>query len=186
MRINPILTIAFLSIIVMIGYLLWQDREQLNLENNPPPTTLHLTVEKYKDILIERAEEQGITIIITDDIRTIEEQDAIYARGRTEPGSIVTYAEGGESYHNYGLAIDFALLSESGEIIWDINYDGNQNGKADWTEVAVIAKELGFQWGGDWERFKDYPHLQMTFGYSIWQLKFGFRPDPDEEPVIRD
>ncbi|MFP9170447.1 M15 family metallopeptidase, partial [Enterococcus faecalis] len=23
------------------------------------------------------------------------------------------------------------------------------------------AKTLGFEWGGDWKRFKDYPHLEM-------------------------
>lgn len=66
-----------------------------------------------------------------------------------------------ESYHNYGLAIDFALQKKDGSIIWDMEYDGNQNGKSDWLEVVEIAKTLGFEWGGDWKRFKDYPHLEM-------------------------
>ncbi len=42
-----------------------------------------------------------------------------------------------------------------------MEYDGNQNGKSDWLEVVEIAKTLGFEWGGDWKRFKDYPHLEM-------------------------
>ncbi|PNB52989.1 peptidase M15, partial [Pseudomonas sp. GW456-E7] len=61
----------------------------------------------------------------------------------------------------YGLAIDFALQKKDGSIIWDLEYDGNQNGKSDWLEVVEIAKKLGFEWGGDWTRFKDYPHLEM-------------------------
>ncbi|MCG3055692.1 M15 family metallopeptidase, partial [Escherichia coli] len=50
---------------------------------------------------------------------------------------------------------------DNGDIIWDMEYDGNGNGKSDWMEVAEIGKELGFEWGGDWEGFKDYPHFQL-------------------------
>jgi peptidoglycan L-alanyl-D-glutamate endopeptidase CwlK len=38
--------------------------------------------------------------------RTHAEQDALYAQGRTTPGPIVTRAKGGQSPHNWGLAID--------------------------------------------------------------------------------
>ena len=46
----------------------------------------------------------------THTLRTFAEQDALYAQGRTKAGSIVTKARGGQSYHNYGLAIDIVLL----------------------------------------------------------------------------
>jgi peptidoglycan L-alanyl-D-glutamate endopeptidase CwlK len=49
--------------------------------------------------------------------------------------------------------------------------DDNGNGEADWTEAVEIAKELGFSWGGDWPGFKDYPHLEMTFGLSLEELR---------------
>lgn len=39
--------------------------------------------------------------------RLFEEQDALYAQGRTTPGPIVTAASGGLSFHNYGLASDW-------------------------------------------------------------------------------
>ncbi|WP_082411887.1 M15 family metallopeptidase [Thalassobacillus devorans] len=143
----------------------------------PMPTELHPAVAEKRDELIDRAADKGIDVVITEGFRTIEEQEEIYERGRSEDGDIVTYAEGGESYHNYGLAIDFALRKENGDIIWDTEYDGNDNGDSDWMEVVDIAKELGFDWGGDWRRFKDYPHLQMDLGYSIRELKNGFRPD---------
>lgn len=147
----------------------------------PPVVQLHPIVEAKKDELIAEAAKLGISILITDDFRSNQEQDSLYAQGRTSDGSIVTHARGGESYHNYGLAIDFALKTKQDEVVWDMEYDGNSNGQADWMEVVEIAKRLGFSWGGDWERFKDYPHLQMDFGYSIEELQRGYRP-PDVLP----
>jgi hypothetical protein len=41
--------------------------------------------------------------------RSIAEQDALYAKGRTEPGEVVTQAKGGQSPHNHGLAVDVCL-----------------------------------------------------------------------------
>ncbi|WP_082238348.1 M15 family metallopeptidase [Salinicoccus sp. YB14-2] len=143
-----------------------------NSEEKPQPDSLHPEVAEKADILKEKAAEKDITIQLTDGFRTHEEQDALYAQGRTEPGNIVTNARGGESYHNYGLAVDFAVVND-GQIMWDTSYDGNGNGKSDWEEVAEIAKDVGFTWGGDWEDFKDYPHLQMDFDASINDLQNG-------------
>jgi len=140
------------------------------------PTELHPIVAEKVGILLEETAEREITILITDDYRSFEEQDKIYDKGRRTPGKVVTHSEGGESYHNFGLAVDFALQLENGNVIWDTEYDGNGNGQPDWFEVAEIAKELGFQWGGDWHGFKDYPHLQMDFGLTINNLQEGKRP----------
>ncbi|UOQ49203.1 M15 family metallopeptidase [Gracilibacillus caseinilyticus] len=146
--------------------------------SRPMPTELNPIVEEKMNSLITKTEERGISIIITDGFRSEAEQNVLYQRGRSTDGQIVTYAKGGESYHNYGLAIDFALRNDNDEIIWDMEYDGNQNGESDWMEVVSLAKELGFSWGGDFSRFKDYPHFQMDFGLSIQELQWGKRP-PD-------
>ena len=103
----------------------------------------------------------GVQLRVTTGYRSIEEQNRLYQQGRTTFGQIVTWAKGGESYHNYGLAFDVVRM---------------ENGKADWTpvspEIAGIAKQQGFTWGGDWAVPKtDYPHFQMTFGKS-WQELF--------------
>lgn len=140
------------------------------------PNGLNPIVSDRSEQLIQMARKKGINIVITDDFRSFEEQDRLYAKGRTAEGEIITYAKGGESYHNYGLAIDFALLNKKQQPIWDMTYDGNGNGKSDWLEVVDIAKELGFEWGGDWIDFKDYPHLQMDFGLSIQDLQKGKIP----------
>lgn len=150
-------------------------------QDAPPVTGLHPVVQAKQEELKAEADKLGITVVITDGFRSNEEQDRLYEQGRAADGSVVTYARGGESYHNYGLAIDFALRTKDGDVIWDLKYDGNGNGEADWLEVVAIAKRLGFTWGGDWEGFKDYPHLQMDFGYSIGELQRGFRPPDDPE-----
>lgn len=176
-------TIIFLLILGSLLFI-WIQREiefQEELEGRPLPDSLHPIVEEKSRELVEAAEEIGINIIITDGFRSFEEQDILYQQGRSTDGNIVTYAEGGESYHNYGLAIDFALQLDDGSVVWDIVRDDNDNGEPDWFEVADIGKELGFDWGGDWLRFKDYPHLEMTFGLSIRELKKGWRPEDKME-----
>ncbi|AMM44867.1 L-alanoyl-D-glutamate peptidase [Bacillus phage SP-15] len=120
---------------------------------------------------------------ITQGYRSIAEQNEIYAQGRTKPGSIVTNAKGGQSYHNYGLAIDFCLISPDGkQASWDMNKDFDGDGVADWKEVVTEAKKLGFDWGGDWSGFKDYSHFEMTFGLSIKDLQNGKRPANSAKP----
>jgi len=127
--------------------------------------------------LIDRCYARGVPIVITQGLRTIAEQDALYAQGRTKPGKIVTNARGGYSNHNFGVAIDFALLTGDGRSVsWDTRLDGDRDGVADWNEVVEEAKKLGFAWGGDWRTFKDMPHFEMTFGLSKAQYRAGKRP----------
>ena len=109
-------------------------------------------------------------------LRTFAEQDALYAQGRTKPGAIVTKAKSGQSYHNYGLAIDIVLLVDKDgngtfeTASWDTKSDFDSDGKSDWQEVVAIFKRYGWEWGGDW-RFVDAPHFQKTFGKSIVELQ---------------
>lgn len=149
--------------------------------NIPLPEEMHPLVKERANQLVEQAATKGISIVITDDYRSMEDQDRLYQQGRTAGGEIVTNAKGGESFHNYGLAIDFAIKTTTGNVIWDMSYDGNGNGASDWMEVVDVAKVLGFEWGGDWVGFKDYPHLQMDFGLTIAELQNGERP---EEPSL--
>lgn len=173
-RYGPIMMILLIMAVFLLAF--WQRHQKQELSKVPLPTELHKTVVKKRDQLISQAADRGIQVVIVEGFRSIEEQDALYNKGRTEEGAVVTHAKGGQSYHNYGLAIDFALLNKTGTTIWDMEYDGNGNGKSDWMEVVEIAKSLGFEWGGDWANFKDYPHLQMDFGLSIADLQKGKRP----------
>jgi peptidoglycan LD-endopeptidase CwlK len=165
-------------ILVLIAFFLYSRflTSSVVTQNVPMPDNLHPVVEERTNQLIEKTAAKGITILITDGFRNAEDQNELYEKGRSTTGNIVTNAKGGESYHNYGLAIDFAIKLTTGEVIWDRQYDGNGNSVADWEEVVTIAKDLGFEWGGDWINFKDYPHLEMNFGLAITDLQNGARP----------
>lgn len=114
-------------------------------------------------------------------LRTFAEQDALYAQGRTklydDKGNklgIVTKAKGGQSIHNYGLAIDIVLIVDTNKdgnydtAKWDEKTDYDGDGKADWMEAIGIFKKYGWSWGGDWKSFKDLPHVEKTFG-NTWR-----------------
>lgn len=84
-------------------------------------------------------------------IRTFEQQDDLYAQGRTKPGLKVTNAKSGESPHNYGCASDWTLW-ENGKPIW------NKNDKR-WVEYEYACAKAGAYWGGN---FNDYPHNELA------------------------
>ncbi len=103
-------------------------------------------------------------------LRTFAEQDALFNQ---KPK--VTNAKGGQSYHNYGLAVDIVLiLDKDGDgkfetASWDVKSDFDGDGKSDWQEVVAIFKRYGWEAGIDW-KFYDAPHFQKTFGYSVNDL----------------
>lgn len=105
-------------------------------------------------------------------LSTFAEQDALFAQ---KPK--VTNARGGQSYHNYGLAIDIVLIVDKDgngsfeSASWDVKSDFDGDGKSDWMEVVAIFKRYGWEWGGDWNHFSDKPHFQKTLGYSIFKLQ---------------
>lgn len=111
----------------------------------------------------------GVKIRVVQGYRTFEEQEALYQQGRTKPGPIVTNARGGYSNHNYALSIDFCLLHPDGSISWSQIEDADSDGKKDWMEVVDTFKSYGYEAGIEW-KFRDPPHLQKTFGYSVKQL----------------
>lgn len=104
---------------------------------------------------------KGVHPVIIQTFRSFEESDLLYQKGRTRPGPIVTNAKAGQSYHNYGLAIDFALQVD-GKIIWEVTKD--------WMTVVNIFKAHGWGWGGDWKgKLKDYPHFEKVPGGYNWR-----------------
>jgi peptidoglycan L-alanyl-D-glutamate endopeptidase CwlK len=122
-------------------------------------------------IAIYNALKGRAAVRFTHTLRTIAEQEALYALGRTKSGKKVTNAKGGSSFHNYGLAIDICLIMDGKDVSWDTlkDYDGDK--VADWMEAVAIFKTRGWEWGGDWAKFRDAPHFQKTFGKTTAQLK---------------
>lgn len=110
-------------------------------------------------------------------LRTFAEQDELYAQGRTKAGKIVTKAKGGQSWHNYGMAVDIVLLLDKDgngsheTASWDTRTDFDNDKIADWEEVVYVFGLYGWEWGGNWAKFPDYPHFQKTFGLTIAEAK---------------
>jgi peptidoglycan L-alanyl-D-glutamate endopeptidase CwlK len=120
--------------------------------------------------LVKLAFHNGYQIIITQGYRSINEQNALYAQGRTSPGPIVTNAKGGSSNHNYRLAFDIAVLNSDNSIDW--------NTTSKYRDIGRLGQTLGLDWGGAWTSFVDLPHFEYTYGLSINQLKNGVKiPD---------
>lgn len=123
-----------------------------------------------KDILTGRAK-----LRIAQGLRTIEEQNELYAKGRTKPGPKVTNAKGGDSIHNYGLAVDMVLIIDGKSASWDVKKDWDGDKQADWMEVVLVFKKAGYEWGGDWRSFVDMPHFQKTKGNNLEDLKRKYK-----------
>lgn len=105
---------------------------------------------------------QGLPIRMFEGFRSKERQDQLYAQGRTGPGIIVTYAKGGESMHQYGLAADLVgWVSE--QWTWELS-------EQVWHDMGVIARQVGLV-QLDFER----PHVELP-GYSISSLQHGVLP----------
>jgi peptidoglycan L-alanyl-D-glutamate endopeptidase CwlK len=101
--------------------------------------------------------------IITAGRRTMAEQQALYAQGRTTPGSIVTRAPAGSSAHNYGLAADLVSIDrKTGEPDWRDEYVG-------WQQMADLAVEMGFVAGLYFKSIKDRPHIEDP----EWRVQLG-------------
>lgn len=135
---------------------------------------LHPWIREEVKNLIENAEAQlpRCAIRIVQGRRTFPEQDALYAQGRTKPGKRVTNAKAGQSYHNYGLAIDFSILYDKDKngtyesLSWDTLKDFDRDGESDWMEVVEIFEKAGYTWGGRFSSIPDQPHFEKTFGYN--------------------
>ena len=110
--------------------------------------------------LINQARYEDIMAIATEAYRSPERQDELYAIGRDEngnkTGTTVTDARGGESAHQYRLAIDLGIVDETGNWNWDYVIDPNQ---PDWLRLGEIGESYGFEWGGRWGW--DHPHFQI-------------------------
>jgi peptidoglycan L-alanyl-D-glutamate endopeptidase CwlK len=116
---------------------------------------------------IRQLHSRGWDFRITSGTRSYAEQDALFkqaSNGRDDDGDgrideadeMVTKARGGQSNHNFGIAIDITLF-ENGKPVWESPH---------YREASAIGKALGFDWGGDWTRIKDLPHYEFRPGWA--------------------
>lgn len=100
----------------------------------------------------------GFPMFVVSGNRSLEQQQALFAQGRTKPGKIVTNCDGvtKKSNHQDGRAVDCAFvddpLTEKIET-WDE--------KQPWEVYGEMAEALGLTWGGRWRSVTDRPHIEV-------------------------
>lgn len=110
-------------------------------------------------LIADILEHEGIEIRVVQGLRTVQQQDALYAMGRTEPGKIVTNCPGGKSYHNFGLAVD--CVPSSQDPTKPFAPDWNESHPV-WKRMIEVAESMDLDCGATWRTFKDFPHFQFT------------------------
>ncbi|MDR1160783.1 MAG: M15 family metallopeptidase [Tannerellaceae bacterium] len=115
-------------------------------------------------VMTEAIKNTPVDFTITSGVRTDEEQQKLYAQGRTVPGDIVTYADGiiNKSNHQpkpdgYGYAVD-AYPYINGTV--QVNNVSAMKTIA--AHIRKTAERLGItvEWGGNW-KMRDYPHYEL-------------------------
>ena len=134
---------------------------------------LHPELQKKVEQLKILCQQNGITIGISECVRTVAEQDVLYAKGRTMPGKIVTKANGNtySSMHQWGVAFDFYLkMDVDGD--GSVSDDALNNSTELFNKVGKIGQSIGLEWGGAWKSMKDLPHFQLpNWGSTPAKLK---------------
>lgn len=107
---------------------------------------------------------EGVCIRVDQGLRTVAQQNALFAEGRTAPGEVVTNCPGGHSYHNYGLAVDCvpSLFPEGVKFAPDWNEKHPV-----WKRMVAVGESLGLNCGADWRTFPDRPHFQLTGVFPV-------------------
>jgi len=120
-----------------------------------------------RDIAEDAAQKLKRDIIVIFGARTPQEQEILYAQGRTSPGNIVTNAKPGQSAHEFNCAADIWIMDATGT-------------KIDWKNAEFadlikdnISKRTDITWGGDFQSIKDYPHIEL----KDWRRFKNQRPD---------
>jgi peptidoglycan L-alanyl-D-glutamate endopeptidase CwlK len=113
----------------------------------------------------------GLKPRISCGLRSFEEQEKLFSQGRDKFGNIVdrskivTNSRPGESIHHYGLAVDFCFHGPDPFLV------NLKNGEDVWNDLGRIGKAHGLVWGGDFRLFKDRPHLELTYGLTLQEIR---------------
>ena len=105
---------------------------------------------------------------ITAGVRTAEEQNKLYQKGRTAPGAKVTKVDGYRLKSNHQIKFDGLGYATDIGVIVNGEYKGNWKDFHYYQDIYNVAREkgllekYGIEWGGNcWKSFKDAPHWQI-------------------------
>ena len=107
--------------------------------------------------IIDELGDQGLTILITQGLRTTEQQAGLYAQGRSREGKIVTNVDGHTKKSMHQQQLDG--FGHAVDVCWRVN--GTVTWDGPWPTLGELARGHGLVWGGDWTHFVDRPHLEL-------------------------
>lgn len=108
----------------------------------------------------------GVHVLILSGTRTYAEQNVLFNQRPK-----VTNARGGQSNHNFGIALDVGLF-KAGKYLTGANRTEERLYVAFAAQVKQHVPNI--DWGGDWKSFKDQPHYEYHTGLSIAQKRSMF------------
>ena len=132
------------------------DKQKIAELNNSRIATLVTPLRPLVNKLLTNCEKSGYQLFITQAVRTVDEQNKLYASGRTKPGNVVTWVKGGYSWHNWGCAVDVVFITNG-----DVNWNGN------WNAIGTLGQQLELTWGGAWKKKPDRPHFEYHPGINM-------------------
>lgn len=110
--------------------------------------------EKVQLLLTNINNVTGRKWVVVSGRRTMKEQAALYAQGRTTAGKVVTKAPAGSSAHNFGLAADLAPLKlDDSDVDWNAP-------RSLWQAMADMAVGIGLTAGFYFTTIFDAPHVE--------------------------
>lgn len=120
------------------------------------PASGRFLIGEFEKAFVSKLRKRGMPFYAHNMVRTWEEQDALFDRK-------VSKARGGQSPHNYGMAVDVVHCERH----WDLSEEA-------WEIVGHTGKEVAkrlridIEWGGDWS-FYDPAHWELAGWKAIVQ-----------------
>lgn len=165
-------------------------------------SALHPDLQLGAARLMNLADQNDLDLLIYCTFRSPTEQARLYRQGRTtariksmagelagrfgrmdladlllgvgpQYGPLRTYAAPGQSLHNYGYAFD-AVPMRNGKPVWGTE---DATDKWLWGLYGELVEEVGLEWAGRWERFREFPHAQLK-GTDWRELISESEPQP--------
>jgi hypothetical protein len=114
-------------------------------------------------IMLARCAAAGLPVLVTGTVRDKEYQEHCYSIGTAKTKT--------PSFHAQGVGLAFDICK---------NVKGQEYSDATFfARCAVIGKQMGFEWGGDWASFPDKPHFQwsgMNYSFTSTMILQGYYP----------
>lgn len=126
---------------------------------------VHPELIRRLETLFDAMERAGYKLFVVEGLRSRQRQGELWRQGRTAPGRRVTNCDGivRKSNHQvkpdgFGHACDVAFEGAT-------PYPPEEDSA--WIILGANANRVGLDWGGDWQKFPDRPHLELPNGADI-------------------